>query len=143
LDIESIKQIQVNSYKIKNIMKKSIALAALLLALGTSVFAATPAKSDEGKSNQIAFVPLSTDRGFGVVIDKQEAGKSFVMIYDKQGTLLYKDYLTKGTNVEKNYNISGLDNGDYTVEVVSNKESVTKHLKVYDEDDKKTYMFIQ
>lgn len=124
-------------------MKKSITVLALLLAIGTSVFAAAPAKTDGTNPQKIAFVPLSSDRGFSVQINKQEAGKSFVMIYDKDGTTLFKDFMSKGTSIEKGYNISGLDNGDYTVEVVSNNQSVKKHLHVYDEDDKKTYMFIQ
>jgi len=57
-------------------MKKSIALAALLVALGTSVFAATTVKTGDKSTDEISFVQLKTDNGFGVKIDKETAGKS-------------------------------------------------------------------
>jgi len=124
-------------------MKKSIALAALLLALGTSVFAATTVKMDGNKSNEISFVALKSDAGFGIKIDKQEAGKSFVMIYDQDGNTLFKDNMTKATSVEKAYNISKLEVGDYSVEVVSNGKSVKKQMHVYEDNDSKSYFFYQ
>jgi hypothetical protein len=125
-------------------MKKSITLAALLIALGTSVFAAVPAieKADKA-SNEISFSSLKSDKGFAVKISKQEAGKSFVMIYDKQGNLLFKDYMTKKTEVEKGYNLSELEVGDYTVKVTSNNETVTKQIHVYVEGDSKSYFFYE
>jgi flagellar hook assembly protein FlgD len=127
-------------------MKKSITLAALLLALGTSVFAAVPPKPKAHKAEspaKIAFVSLSADKGFAVKISKQDAGKSFVMIYDKDNNVVFKDLLTKGTDAEKGYILTSLDNGDYTVEVSANKQNVKKQLHVYDEGQKKSYIFIQ
>jgi len=123
-------------------MKKSIALAALLLALGTSVFAAVPAVDNSGKSNEISFSSLPADKGFAVTVNKEEAGKSLVIIYDKDSNVIFKDLLSKGTDAQKGYIVSNLENGDYTVEVVSNKKSVTRQLHVYDEGQKKSYIFI-
>jgi hypothetical protein len=125
-------------------MKKSITLAALLLVMGTSVFAATSAKSESKKSSdEISFVPLSTDRGFGVKINKQEPGKSIVMIYDRGQNVMFKDLLTKGSSAQKGYVITELDNGDYTVEVTSNNQTVKKQMHVYTYGDNKSYFFYE
>jgi hypothetical protein len=123
-------------------MKKSITLAALLLVLGTSVFAAVPTAKIHKSSDEVSFVPLSTEKGFAVKISKQEPGKSLVMIYDQDKNVIFKDVLTKGTEAEKGYILTSLDNGDYTVEVTSNKQAVKKHVHVYEEDQKKSYIFI-
>lgn len=123
-------------------MKKSIAFAALLLALGTSVFAAVPAVANSSKSDEISFASLPADKGFAVKVSKEEAGKSMVIIYDKDSNVIFKDLLSKGTDAQKGYIVSNLENGDYTVEVVSNKKTVTKQLHVYDEGQKKSYIFI-
>ena len=120
-------------------MKKSITLAALLLVLGTSVFAAAPVKSHD----EVSFTSLPADKGFGVKIAKQEAGKSVVMIYDKDNNVIFKDLLSKGPDAEKGYIISNLENGDYTVEVASNKQVVKKQLHVYDEGQTKSYIFVE
>jgi hypothetical protein len=123
-------------------MKKSIAFAALLLALGTSVFAAVPAVANSSKSDEVSFTSLPSDKGFAVKVSKEEAGKSMVIIYDKDSNVIFKDLLSKGTDAQKGYIVSSLENGDYTVEVVSAKKTVTKQLHVYDEGQKKSYIFI-
>ena len=96
-------------------MKKSIAFAAILVALGTSVFAAAPAKSEAPKEDSaVSFTSLKDDAGFGV---KVTAEKSVVIIYDQDSNVIFKDLLSKGTfPTEKGYLISGLDYGDYTVD---------------------------
>ena len=126
-------------------MKKSITLAALLLALGTSVFAATTVKAgDNGTKDEISFVPLKTDDGFGVKIDKETAGKSYVIIYDTNSNVIFKDVLSKGESAIKGYVITSLETGDYTVEVASKGQSVKKQMHVYQQDsDSKSYFFYQ
>ena len=124
-------------------MKKSIALAALLLVIGTSVFAAAPAKPTGSSQDQIAFVPLKSDDGFGVQIEKETAGKSFVIIYDNNGDVIFKDLLSKGASGTRGYIISSLEYGDYTVEVVSNKQTVKKQLHVYNDGTAKSFFFMQ
>lgn len=123
-------------------MKKSITLVALLLALGTSVFATVPAVDNSSKSNEISFSSLPADKGFAVKVNKEEAGKSLVIIYDQDSNVIFKDLLSKGTDGQKGYIVNSLENGDYTVEVVSNKKTVTRQLHVYDEGQKKSYIFI-
>jgi hypothetical protein len=125
-------------------MKKSIALGALLLVLGTSVFAATPAKiKDNGAKDEVSFVQLKTDNGFGITIDKETAGKTIVIVYDDAQNVIFKDVLSKGKSGEKSYLISSLEAGDYTVEVVSKGQTVKKQMHVYEDGDSKSYFFYQ
>ena len=125
-------------------MKKSITLAALLLVIGTSVFAATPAKpTTSNLQDEVSFVPLKADNGFGIKIDKEEAGKTVVIVYDNNSEVIFKDVLSKSASGEKGYIVTDLATGDYTVEVVSNKQTVKKQMHVYGDGASKSYFFVQ
>ena len=125
-------------------MKKSIALAALLAVLGTSVFAATaPGKNADGTTDEISFVQMKKDNAFGVRIDKETAGKAVVIVYDEAQNVIFKNVLSKGESGEKSYLITSLEAGDYTVEVVSKGQTVKKHMHVYEDGDAKSYFFYQ
>ena len=121
-------------------MKKTIALAALILGLGTSVFAATPAKSKAPKAGEkVSFSSLKDDKGFGVSV---ETGKSIVMFYDANNNVIFKDVLSKGGAAVKGYIVTSLEDGDYTVEVKTGKDVVTKQMHVYDDGQAKSYIFV-
>ncbi len=125
-------------------MKKSIALAALLAVLGTSVFAAVPTKTGGNNStDEISFVQMKKDNAFGVKIDKETAGKAVVIVYDDASNVIFKDVLSKGESKGKSYLISSLETGDYTVEVVSKGQTVKKQMHVYEDGDAKSYFFYQ
>lgn len=125
-------------------MKKSITLAALLLVIGTSVFAASPAKSRSNDlQDEVYFAPLKNDNGFAVEINKETAGKSLVIVYDNDHNVIFKDLLSKQASAQKGYLISSLDYGDYTVEIVSGGQSVKKTMHVYDDGKAKSYFFFQ
>ena|ERR1700743_2318748 len=125
-------------------MKKSITLAALLLVIGTSVFAATPAKSRSNDlQEEVYFAPLKNDDGFAVSINNETAGKSLVIIYDNDHNVIFKDMLSKEGSAQKGYLIKRLAYGDYTVEVVSDGQSVKKTMHVYDDGQAKSYFFFQ
>ena len=125
-------------------MKKSITLAALLIALGTSVFAATAAKSKDNSAEETAsFVQLKSENGFGVQVNKETAGKSIVIVYDNDKNVIFKDMVSKNATGQKNYMITSLETGDYTVEVVSNGQSQKKQMHVYEDGDAKSYFFYQ
>jgi hypothetical protein len=122
-------------------MKKTIAIAALILGIGTSVFAAAPAKSGAPKAgDKVSFASLKDDKGFAVMV---EAGKSVVIVYDKDGTVIFKDLLSKGDAAQKGYVITSLDEGNYTVEVKTGKDVVSKTIHVYDDGQNKSYFFMQ
>ncbi len=122
-------------------MKRTIAIASLILGLGTSVFAATPAKpkvtSDDAS---VSFTALTDKIGFDVKVD---AEKSMVIIYDANHDVIFKDRLSKGLPTEKGYVISHLDYGDYTVEVKTETADVVKQLHVYDNGESKDWFFVQ
>jgi hypothetical protein len=122
-------------------MKKTIAIASLILGLGTSVFAATPAKPEGPAAAQsVSFSGLDDNNGVAV---KVGAEKSVVMIYDHDGNVIFKDQISRGLPAEKGYNLKGLDYGDYTIEVKTEKSDVKKSVHVYDDEGTKSYIFLQ
>jgi hypothetical protein len=122
-------------------MKKTIAIASLILGLGTSVFAATPAKpkvtSDDAS---VTFTSLTDKLGFGVKVD---AEKTMVLIYNADHQVIFKDKLSKGLPTEKGYIISHLAYGEYTVEVKTENADVVKQLHIYDNGQGKDWFFMQ
>ena len=121
-------------------MKKTLTIAALILMAGTSVFA-TPGKSKAPKANNtVSFTEPAKDNTFSV---KVAAEKSVVIIYDQDGNAFFKDLVSKGLPTEKSYDVSNLENGDYTVEIKSEKSDIKKQMHVYDNGQGKSYLFIQ
>jgi hypothetical protein len=121
-------------------MKKSIKLIVLFLLLGTGAFAAIPAKSKNrtAKPNEVvSFIPLKFKNGVAIRVDKQEPGKSMVIIYNSDKNVVFKDILTKEIIGEKRYILSLLDDGDYTVEVYSKNHDISTHFSVYSRGERK------
>jgi uncharacterized protein (DUF2141 family) len=121
-------------------MRKSITLAALLLFLGIAASSTVSAKtkSHHIKSReQVSLIPLRAKKGFAVMVNKQEPGKSVVIVYDKDKNVVFKDLLTNGTKAEKKYIFSNLDAGDYTIEVYSRERDVKTPFFVYNSGQKK------
>lgn len=120
-------------------MKKSIAFAALLAVLSTSVFAAAPKHKAQNSDETVSFTTLKNDSGFGV----STAEKSTVIFYDQDNNVIFKDGLSKGAPAQKGYIVTGLDNGNYTVEVKTGNSTVKKQLHVYEDEGSKSYFFMQ
>ena len=127
-------------------MKKFITLTSLSLLLGMGVCSTVSAKpvSFHIRSHravtsheQVSFIPLKKEKGFAVMVDKLDPGKSMVIIYDQNKDVVFKDCLTKGTRAEKKYNMAYLDNGDYTVEVYSKTHDVKTPFYVYNRGETK------
>ena len=124
-------------------MKNSIKLSALLLLLSTGLFAATPVKAATGDDlNAITVQALRNVVGFGISIQNNVETKATVTITDDENRVLLLDKFKKAA-VEKAYNLSELDNGDYAVTINANQQTVTKQLRVYNEYGKKAYVFLQ
>jgi hypothetical protein len=125
-------------------MKNSIKLTALFLVLSAGFFAATSAKADglvvPSTKDAITFSSLPSNKGLEVKVDGATSEKAIVLIYDKDGNVLRKDVLSASKAFSKAYILNQLENGDYTIEVTSNKQVIKKDIHVYDEDN--TRMFI-
>ena len=125
-------------------MKNTIKLTALFLLASTGLFAATTVKTSgtvaPSTKDVITFSSLPSERGVDVKVEKNAPGKAIIMIYDKDGNVLRKDVLSANKGTEKAYILTQLENGDYTIEVTSNKQVVKKDIHIYDEGD--TKMFI-
>lgn len=85
-------------------MKKFITLTSLFLLLGIGVcstVSAKPKNHNRRSHEQVSFIPLHQKGGFAIMVDKQQPGKSMVIIYDQDKNVVFKDCLTKGTRAEK------------------------------------------
>jgi len=116
-------------------MKNSIKLTALFLLATTGLFAAVPAKIVKASAPSVTISTLPSNKGIAV---KAADAKSIVMIYDQDKNVLRKDVLA--SNSSKGYILNTLENGDYTMEVTSNKQIVKKNIHVYDEGKTKTFI---
>jgi hypothetical protein len=128
-------------------MKKSIIFSAmgLLMGLGVSSTAAPkPKHHDKDLSARagVSIIPLRHEPGFAVMVDKQMPGNSVVIIENQDGSIEYKDLLTKGSRFEKKYNLSKLDAGNYTVEVVTKGHDIKTNFYVYNKPQGKV-IFVQ
>jgi len=118
-------------------MKTSIKLTALLLLASAGVFAATPARTVKAEGPEVTISSLAANNGVAV----NAADKSVVIIYDQFKNVLRKDVLAGNTS--KGYILSALENGDYTMEVTANKQTVKKDIHVYEEGKTKTFLIKQ
>jgi hypothetical protein len=124
-------------------MKNSIKLAAIILLLSGGLIASASAKTIDTKApskDVITFSSLPSEKGVAIKVEKTTPGKAIVMIYDADGNVLYKDVMSKFKSMEKGYILNKLDNGDYTIEVTSNKQVVKKQVHVYEEDYRKMFI---
>jgi len=124
-------------------MKNSIRLTALFLLTSVSVFAAKPVKiNDPIKSlkNEITFSSLPSHKGVEIKVQSSVAAKAIVIISDQDGNVIFKDAMPAYKAMDKGYVLNQLDNGDYTIEVTSNHQAVTKNVHVYDEDGTKEFI---
>ena len=121
-------------------MKKFIKLTALALLLGAGVCttaSAKPKRHHMGDKTTVSLIPLRTEKGFAVMVDKLEPGKSMVIIYDNDGYPLYKDVLTKDVKGEKKYLFPDLQDGNYTVEVFSKGHDIKTQFFVHTTSQKR------
>ncbi len=128
-------------------MKDSIKLTALFLLASTSLFAATPATANRSvvppTKDVITFSSLPSHKGIDIKVDRANADKAIVMVYDQDKNVIFKDVLSKNKSMEKGYILNKLDNGDYTIEVTSNKQVAKKDIHVYNEDKTKVFIVRQ
>lgn len=121
-------------------MKSSIISSALCLLLGVglcSTVNAKPKHHDMKAREEVSLIPLHHNRGFAVMVDKQEPGKSMVIVYDGYGNAVYKDMLTNDKRAEKKYLLSNLDDGAYSVEVYSKNHDVKTNFYIYNNGRKR------
>jgi hypothetical protein len=116
-------------------MKASIKLTALFLLATTGLFAAVPAKALKAGGPSVTISTLALNKGIAV---KAADAKSIVMIYDQDKNVLRKDVLA--SNSSKGYVLNTLENGDYTMEITSIKQTVKKNIHVYNEGQTRTFI---
>jgi len=136
----------------KTIIKTSALFLGLTL-LSASVFAANKPFEDPKtraavavpavKQNLVLFTSLDKEHGVQVIVHKADQAKASVKIYDEAGSLLVSDVLSKKEAVSlKGYDLTQLEDGDYTIQVTANKEVTNRIVHVYnDENNQRSFFF--
>ena len=126
-------------------MKNSIKLTALFLLASVGAFAATPSTGNAAPSakDAVTISSLPSLNGVDVKVEKGATEKAIVIIADDEGNVLRKDALTAGKGLEKGYILNQLENGDYTIAVTANHQTVSKSVHVYEVDGTKQFFFVQ
>jgi hypothetical protein len=111
-------------------MKHSIKLLAAGLLLSTGLFAAVPAKPTNHNTSSInkavTFKQLPTKKGIEIKVNDPATEKATVLIYDWNNDIVWKERLSAKKGLDKDFVLSQLDNGNYTVEVMVDKQMVAK-----------------
>jgi hypothetical protein len=117
-------------------MKKLIKLTALFLLLSTVLFGAVPAKktsknpASSASKDRITVYTLPSKAGVDVIVRKQMPGKVIVTIFDEYANVELKQVVPAHKVMDKKYLLFKLDDGNYTIEVTSNKQVVRKDIQV-------------
>lgn len=117
-------------------MKKTIKLSAILflVSMCTVMTAVAQPKAIDPISpakNVINFSLSQSNAGVDVSVGKSHSGKVVIIISDEYENVLLKQVLATGKQIEKNYLLYKLDNGDYTIDVTSGKKDVKKQIRIY------------
>jgi len=122
-------------------MKKKLSLSALLIFAAAGLCAAVPVKPVKGNDptikSMIKFAQLPTKRGIEIKLAPDAPGKAVVLIYNWNNDVVWKDALSPKKGMDRAFILSMLDNGNYTVEVMLNKQIVEKTAHVYYKGDTK------
>ena len=111
-------------------MKNSIKVSALFLLLSTGLFASTAAKAnakEKTSTAEVSFAGAAKALGLNITVAGSTSTKSSVSFYDADNHMLVRDFLKAGA---KNYDLSNLETGDYTVKVKTNQGLVTKVIHI-------------
>jgi len=93
---------------------------------------AKPINPNPPAKNVVNFSLLQSNGGVGVKVEKNTPGKVVVIISDEYGNVMLKQVLSTGKELEKDYILNRLDNGDYTINVTSDKKVIEKNIRVFD-----------
>ena len=130
----------------KTIIKTSALFFGIAL-LSTGAFAADKAdktKEVKEKQNIVVFNSLTEERGVQVIVHKAEAANTGVKIYDAKGNVMLSDVLSKKDAVsQKGYDLTQLEDGDYTFQVTVNNEVTKKQVHVYDAGNNQRAFFFK
>jgi hypothetical protein len=124
-------------------MKNSIKLTALLVLASVSVFAATPKSGATPPAGVITFSSLPSQKGLEVKVQGAEPAKAIVMVTDADKNVIFKDKMPSYKSMEKGYILNQLEDGDYSIEVTADHQTVKKDIHVYEADGEKQFIVIQ
>ena len=129
-------------------MKKSIKLTALALFLSAGLCAAAPrahvSHMPAATIDNIVFYTLPSQQGIDMRINKlSPKAKTFVVIRDDNGNVLWRDEMKGKMNIRRGYNFTALDEGDYSIEITSGDIVFKRNIHIYNEGNKRSFIVEQ
>jgi hypothetical protein len=127
-------------------MKKSIKLTALALLISACAFAAKPQFSMHANTksmDHIVFYTLPSQSGIDLRINKINMQPTMVVIRDSNGNILWSDKMKGDKDIRRGYNLTQLDEGDYSIEITSGMEVFKRNIHIYHEGSVRSFIVEQ
>lgn len=123
----------------KTTIKTAIIFSAFAL-LSTGVFASNTMKADTATNDVTATVSFYDDTfGIDVNIDKATEGDKVVTIYNAAGEVVLTDkFEAESASIKKSYLMTGVAEGNYTIEVKTGTDVVKHNIALSAEDSDAT-----
>ena len=112
----------------------------MLLAASVAFFAPADAMTigpkKECKNNRcttfaVGMYQIRNTMSMNVLMEKERGEKLSVVLLDRQGHVLYKEYVNRSYDkYGRKLNFEELGDGDYTLEISNDDEKVTKNIEV-------------
>jgi hypothetical protein len=143
---------RINKQIIKHLkfkaMKKSIKLTVLALFLSAGICAAAPrahaGNMPVSNNYNIVFYTLPSQQGIDLRVKKSIPGiKTVVMIRDQDGHLLWRDEMKGKMDIRRGYNLTQLDEGDYSIEITTGSAVFKRNIHIYNEGSKRSFIVEQ
>lgn len=115
-------------------MKKLAGLVAIILTIGSSAFAKGTDKPKDktvtGENVSVSLIPYANNKGISLKAANETKEDVSVAIYDTAGETVFTEVVQNTPSIVRNYNLTSLPNGVYTVSVTTENYTVTKSLDV-------------
>jgi hypothetical protein len=119
LSLQSVYPSQLQPYiglnKMKTIMKTKMTLMTALIVTSSLV---SFAGKDEPRKTGVAVIPVKSSPIFKVIYKGESTGTVKLSIYNAKGALVFKETINGIDGFLCPLNFSGLDSGDYVIELV-------------------------
>jgi len=124
----------------KTIIKSAAVLFGMAL-LSTGAFAATKMTRDTVENDVSAMITYADNTaGVDVNIDNATAGEAVVVMSDAKGNVVLTDKFTaEAGDIKKNYLMTDLAAGEYTISVSTNDEVTAKTVTLSNDEQDETY----
>lgn len=109
-------------------MKKLVILIVAVSAslIGTVIAGSNARFGNEDSEFQANITPRSKEDVYGVLLLNKSENPAYIAIRNAKGRVVYGEKVTQKNTFRKNYNLSKLPQGEYSIEVLGGEQGVTQ-----------------